>query len=273
MKIHKRSLPETRKRLKINWRLFIVTLLAFSILAPSLYFLHAVQMGRVKSALKSRYESQITQEHWIDASATIQKFMLLEPANTESKIKLAEVLDKAIDDQAGFESYGFVNQIIANQSIALGVCEADETLANQEASIRRRMMLRLIQVGRFEDAMNQVAELATPSSDPFLLKNLALLRYSMVLENRTHSFSESRQVAVPDWLYSASNLNVVDLLLKALIDNPGDIELSSAVSKACLGNQDILAKSQLANLTPADLRDRAFSTADKMLASNRECSG
>ena len=270
MKIHKRSLPETRKRLKVNWRLFIGTLLALSILAPSLYFLHAVQLGRVKSALKSRYESQIAQEDWIDASATIQKVMLLEPTNTEFKIKLAEVLDKAIGDQAGFESYGFVNQIIASQSIALGVCESDETLADREASIRKRMLLRLIQVGRFEDAMNQVAELATPTSDPFLLKNLALLRYSMAMENRSHSFSDSRQVAIPDWLYAASNLNVIDLLLKALIDNPGDIDLSSALSKACLGSPDMLAKSQLANLTQADLRDRAISTADKMLASNRE---
>ncbi len=270
MTIHKRSLPETRKRLKINWRLLIGTLLAIAVASPTIYFLHSVQKGRVNNALQARYESQVAQEDWADAATTIQRLMLLDPANTESKIKLAEVLDKAISDQAGYESFGFVNQIIASQSVALGVCEADESLADRELSIRKRMLLRLIQVGRFEDAMNQIAELATPSSDPFLLKNLALLRYSMYQENRSGAFSESRQVAIPDWLYSASNLNVVDLLLKALIDNPGDIDLSIAVSKACLGKEEVLAKSQLANLSSSDLRERAISTADKMLASNRE---
>jgi hypothetical protein len=92
----------------------------------------------------------------------------------------------------------------------------------------------------------------------------------MALEKRTHSYSESRQSVIPEWLYSAANLQVVDLLLKALIDNPGDIELSSAFANACTGQEELIATSQLSGLTSIDLRERAVASVDKMLASHRE---
>lgn len=270
MKIHKRSLPETRKRLKLNWPLLVFSLLTIAVLIPAGYFLHRGQMGRVVQAIKTRADKQAEDGKWGQSATTIQSFLLIEPENREYKVKLAEVLDRNLPEQADLSSVGRLNQVIAVQSVALGVCESDPSLADRGIAIRKRLIKRLTQIGRFEDAMNQIAELAGPSSDPFLLKNLALLRYSMALEKRTHSYSQSKQSVIPEWLYSAANLQVVDLMLKALIDNPGDIELSSAFANACIGQDELIASSQLSGLSPGDLRERAVASADKMLASQRE---
>lgn len=270
MKIHKRSLPETRKRLKLNWPLLGASLLTLAIVIPAGYFLHRSQMDRVTATLKSRADKQSEQGDWLKSASTIQTFLLIEPENREYKVKLAEVMEQSLPKNVGLESVGQLNRIIAVQSVALGVCEADPSLAERGQAIRKSLIGRLTQIGRFEDAMNQIAELAGPSSDPELLKDLALIRYSLSLENRTHSFSESRQSVIPEWLYSAANTQVVDLLQKALINNPGDVELSVAFAKACIGQTDLISSSQLSALTRSDLRERAIASVDKMLASHRE---
>lgn len=270
MKIHKRSLPETRKRLKLNWRLFILTLVSLGLVAPLIYFVQKAQMGRVARAIADRSKGFETQEKWLESAQSIETLLLLEPENGEQKVRLAEVLDKSLDDAGAPNSMGLLNRIIATQALALGICESDPSFKDREVQIRKRMMERLFQTGRFEDAMDQTAKLAGPAIDGYLMKWLALCKYSMALENRKHSFTDSTQISIPDWLYSASTLQVPDLLLKAIIDNPGDIELSTSIAQMCLGNPELLAKSQFESSTPAELRDRAISVMDKMLASNRE---
>jgi tetratricopeptide (TPR) repeat protein len=254
----------------MNWLLLVSTLLILSVLIPAGYFFHRLQMGRVVEAVKNRAEKQAQDGLWLEAANTIESFLLLEPGNRDYKVRLAEVMDQSLPGQVGLGVARQLNAIIACQSVAVGICESDPSFSEREIAIRKSMIKRLNQVGRFEDAMNQIAELAGPSTDPFLIKNLALLRYTMSLENRNHSFSDSKQSVIPEWLYSASNAQVIDLLIKALIDNPGDKELSSAVANACLGKPELIAKSQLASLSPVDLRERASATVDKMLASNRE---
>lgn len=271
MKIHSRALPETRKRLKFNWRLLIASLLFLGIVAPAGYFVHRSQLGRVSKAMSQRAAGLKDNQEWLSSANAIEIFLLLNPENGEKKIELAEVLDKALpDDGSSLTSFNLLNRIIAAQARALGVCEADESLVAREASIRRRMIQRLIQAGRFEDAMDQLGKLAGPSIDPSLIKSLSLCRYSMALERRSHSYNDSARISIPDWLYNASTLHVVDLLLKAVIDNPGDVEVSSAIAEACLGNPEFLVKSELESNTPQELRERAVSVMDKMLASNRE---
>lgn len=271
MKIHSRSLPETRKRLKINWRLFFGSLLFLGTVIPAGYFIHRTQMGRVSKALHERSAVHKEKQDWFASARVIEVLLLLEPANREQKVELAEVLDSALpDDKSAESSFNMLNRIIAAQARALGICEVDPSLKDREVTLRRRMIQRLLQAGRLEDAMDQISKLANAAIDPSLLKSLALCRHSMALEQRTHSFNDSTKIYIPEWLYSASELQVVDLLLKAIIENPGDIEISMAIAEVCLGNPDFLLKSQLDNNTPAELRDRAISVMDKMLASNRE---
>ena len=271
MKIHSRALPETRKRLKFNWRLFIGSLLFLGIVIPAGYFVHQSQLGRVSKAMSQRAAGLKEKQEWLSSANAIDVFLLLDPENGEQKVELAEVLDKALpDDGSSASSFNLLNRIIAAQARALGVCEVDASLNAREPAIRRRMVQRLIQAGRLEDAMDQIGKLAGPSIDPSLMKSLSLCRYSMALEKRSHSFNDSARSSIPDWLYNASTLHVVDLLLKAIIDNPGDVEVSSAIAEVCLGNPEFLVKSELENKTSEELRERAVSVMDKMLASNRE---
>jgi tetratricopeptide (TPR) repeat protein len=65
-------------------------------------------------------------------------------------------------------------------------------------------------------------------------------------------------------------MHSVDLLLKALIENPGDKEISYAIALACLEDEAFLRNSQLGNDSPKGLKDRALTTVDRMLASHRE---
>ena len=271
MKIHPRSSPETRKRLKINWRLFFGSILFLVTVGIAGYFGHQSQLGRVSRAMILRSSELKDEKEWLSSAKAIEVFLLLDPENKEQKVELAEVLDNALsDEKAGSNSFGLLSRIIAAQFRALGVCESDPSLKDREPAIRRRILQRLIQAGRLEDAMDQIAKLAGPTADPSLTKSLSLCRYSMALDNRSFAYADSTKVAVPEWLYNASTLHVVDLLLKAIIDNPGDIEISTAIAEACLGPPELLLRSQLESNTSMERRERAISVMDKMLASNRE---
>lgn len=271
MKIHSRSLPETRKRLKLNWRLLFVSLFLLVIILPAGYFIHRAQMGRVSKSLNERSAVLKEKQEWLASARAIEVLLLLEPENREQKVELAEILDRVLpNDKTAASSFNMLSRIIAAQARALGVCEVDPSLKDREVALRRRMIQRLLQSTRYEDAMDQISKLANSAIDPSLLKSLALCRYSMALEQRSHAFNDSMKISIPEWLYSASTLHVVDLLLKAIIENPGDIEISTAVAEICLGNPEFLLKSQLENSSTAELRDRAISVMDKMLAANRE---
>ncbi|MFM8571514.1 MAG: hypothetical protein ACKOAU_07950, partial [Pirellula sp.] len=91
---------------------------------------------------------------------SIERFLLLDPENREQKVRLAEVLDKALPDDQSQGAYELLGRIISAQARALGVCESDASLKDRESAIRTRMMQRLVQSGRLEDALDQIAKLA-----------------------------------------------------------------------------------------------------------------
>ena len=143
MKIHSRALPETRKRLKFNWRLFIGSLLFLGIVIPAGYFVHQSQLGRVSKAMSQRAAGLKEKQEWLSSANAIDVFLLLDPENGEQKVELAEVLDKALpDDGSSASSFNLLNRIIAAQARALGVCEVDASLNAREPAIRRRMVQR-----------------------------------------------------------------------------------------------------------------------------------
>ena len=229
-------------------------------------------MGRVSKSLNERSAALKEKQEWLASARAIEVLLLLEPENREQKVELAEILDRVLpNDNTAASSFNMLSRIIAAQARALGVCEADPSLKDREVALRRRMIQRLLQSTRYEDAMDQIAKLASAAIDPSLMKSLALCRYSMALEQRSHTFNDSMKISIPEWLYSASTLHVVDLLLKAIIENPGDIEISTAVAEICLGNPEFLLKSQLENSSTADLRDRPLCHASERSIASSAC--
>jgi len=264
MKIHKRSTPETRQRQIFNWPLLVITLLVIAIAVPVIILVHSLQMGNVANSILAKADEAKSKEEWAKAANYVERYLLLKPIDGKRKIDLAELYDKSA------KSIPEIQRLITLQSIAIGACEADKSLESQAPVIRRRMIERLMEIGRQEDAMDQIAKVATPQVDLELERWLALCRYQLAFEKRTHRLSTASQSQLPDWLASIESMHVVDLLLKTIIDSPGNMEISMALAQACLGDPDILRNSQIAGDSPQDLRARALVIADRMLAAHRE---
>ena len=264
MKIHKRSTPETRQRLVLNWRLAIGTIVLLLILVLSTVILQRTQVTRVKNALGAQVRELSASENWDEAAKVLETLLRLEPTSTQYKVELAEAFDKRSEQLPEY------SQAVTLFATAIGACEASLDFRDRIPFLRTRMMELLFTLGRYEDAMEQIPKRAGPAKDPELLKWLARCRFKLAVEKRSHTFSSASQSLMPDWLVTASSLHYVDLLLKALIENPGDKEISYAIALTCLEDEAFLRNSQLGNESQKGLKDRAITTVDRMLASHRE---
>lgn len=264
MKIHKRSTPETRRRLSLNLGVLFSTFAVLGVLALAAWGLHELQMSRVSASLISRAEAAQTDGDWRQAAKLLESYLLLWPSDTMRKVELAEVYDK----QA--ETGGQIQRLIAFQSVALGVCESNPELKERGVKIRRRMIDRLIQLGRQEEALDEIARIAGATPDPDLKKSFALCSFQLAVEKRSHLLSSGSQSQLPDWLAQFQSKLVPDQLQSALLDNPGDIELSISMAECLLGDPELLRNSSFAKDTSAELRERALQVVDRMLTANRE---
>lgn len=264
MKIHKRSTPETRQRLVLNWKLAVGSLVLLTVLGLSGVIVRNIQVQRVKSALDERATELSKQGKWKEVSGVLDSLLQLEPTSPEYKVRLAESVDKAANT---FPEYSLAVSLYAT---AVGGCEASPEYKDRVPALRMRMLERLFELGRYEDAMEQIPRLSSQTIDPFLLKWLARCRFKLAVDKRSHSFSSASQSLMPEWLVTASAMHSVDLLLKALIENPGDKDISYAIAIACLEDEAFLRNSQLGNEGPKALKDRAISVVDRMLSAHRE---
>ncbi len=258
-----RNLDNMRNRRVLNWPLAIASLLVVAFLVPSTILLHNAQMTRVAQAILTRIEKHRENEEWDKAATYTQRYLLLRPDDGQRKIELAELHDKSA------VSLPQIQRAIALQSIAIGACEANRELESKAELIRRRMTERLIQVGRFEDALDQIGKVAGPSQDFELEQWLAICRYRLAIEKRSHSVPIAIQSRLPAWMTLLDGMNVIDLLQKALVDNPGNVQLSMALCEACLGDPEFLRGSQIDGESIQELKKRAVSIADRMLAVHR----
>jgi tetratricopeptide (TPR) repeat protein len=264
MKIHKRSTPETRQRLILNWKLAVGTLVLLIVLGLSGVIIRNVQVQRVKNALDERAVALSELGNWREASGVLESLLQLDPTNPEYKVRYAEAVDKAAKT---FPEYSLAVSLYA---AAVGGCEANPDYKDRVPALRTRMLERLFDLGRYEDAMEQIPRLSSPTMDPLLLKWLARCRFKLAVDKRSHSFSSASQSLMYEWLVTASAMHSVDLLLKALIENPGDKEISYAIAIACLEDEAFLRNSQLGNDNPKALKDRALTVVDRMLSTHRE---
>lgn len=259
-----RNLDNIRNRRILNWPLAMGSLLVIAILVPSTILLHNAQLTGVTQAMLTLIQTHRENEEWDKAATYTQRYLLLRPEDGERKIELAELFDKTA------ASVPQIQRVITLQSIAIGACEANKALEPKAESIRRRMTERLMQVARFEDALDQIGKIAGPTPDFELEQWLAICRYRLAIDKRTHSLPVATQSRLPEWFSSLNEMNVIDLLQKALIDNPGNVPLSRTLSEACLGDPEFLRGSQLDGESIQELKKRAVSIADRMLAVHRE---
>ena len=87
MKIHKRSTPETRQRLILNWKLAVGSLVLLTVLGLSGVIIRNVQVERVKSALGERADELSKQDNWREATTVLESLLQLDPTNPEIKVR------------------------------------------------------------------------------------------------------------------------------------------------------------------------------------------
>jgi tetratricopeptide (TPR) repeat protein len=264
MKIHKRSTPETRRRLSLNLGLLFVTICILAMSALVIWGVHRLQMGRVATSLISKAQSAKEDGDWSNAARLIESYLLLWPSDNERKVELAEVYDKSAT------TLPQIQRLIGLQSIAIGACEAKEDLQDRIEPLRRRMIERLMQLGRQEEALDGIARIAGPKLDLELAKWFALCRYQLVVEKRSSELPQGSLSQLPAWLVSLNSMRVPDLLARVLSDMPGDIDLSVSMSECLLGDSEMLAPTEFGKISATELKDRAKNYMDRMLAANRE---
>ena len=83
MKIHKRSTPETRQRLVLNWRLAIGTIVSLVVLVLSGVILQRAQVTRVRNALDAQVREFSALENWGEAAGVLVTLCALDSASKE----------------------------------------------------------------------------------------------------------------------------------------------------------------------------------------------
>jgi tetratricopeptide (TPR) repeat protein len=233
-----------------------------AVLVGGAFGLHRIQQRRTSSVLLNVIEQAMAAKDWVKAEDYIYRYLKIHPNDVTCKIKLAEVADQAANIPEAIQA------VITFQHIAIAACESTPGFAEEIPAIRAKLVDRLMMAARYEDALEQIAKLAGLRMDVELERKLALCRFKLFQENRSSSLADSSKIALPRWLAGMLELNVIDLLLKAYVDNPQNMELGIALAGVCLGDQSVLKGSVLAPESKDALIARAISISDRLVAAH-----
>lgn len=248
-------------------RRFNVTALSLSLLLLTAmvvggYGLNRLQRKRTSSVLLHVIDRAIEDKDWLKSSDYIYRYLSIHPDDVACKIKLADVVDRLAITKEDIQG------VITLQHIAISACESTPGFAEEIPAIRSKMVDRLMSTARYEDALEQIAKLAGPRLDLELERKLALCRFRLFQENRSVNLAANSKTALPRWIAGMLELNVIDLLLKAYVDNPQNMDLGVALASVCLGDQSVLKGSVLAPESRDSLVARAISISDRLIAAH-----
>jgi predicted O-linked N-acetylglucosamine transferase (SPINDLY family) len=146
--------------------------------------------------------------------------LIQHPEDAARRAEVAELYDKTAvtpNEQ---------RRAVALYFAAIGICESKEELKPTVRELRRKLAERQYAVGSYADAVDQIAIVAELDWDPSLVRLFALCRYSQLQNNLPDRWSAKAESEAPEWLKTLAQEHHIDLLEKALLQNPGDIQLS-----------------------------------------------
>jgi predicted Zn-dependent protease len=191
--------------------LLIGTVVAIAVLWPALYFWHGYQYTITAGAYLDRAAVLEKEEDWGKSSAYLYRYLQVHPNDDAVRLKLAETFDKSASefDHAGKQ------RAIELYYRAVGI-------APDRIDLRKRLTELLLEMERFgpnaarySEAIEQakLLEEADPS-DPLAMRAYALANYGLYRKG-TRGKDEDE---------------IVRLFRKALVSNPGDIDLSARLA-------------------------------------------
>ena len=253
---------QRRLRRVFNTKLAIVTAVILAVVAPSIYFLHRFQLANVNRALRQRADSFREQSDYPNAIRYMDRYLRQRPDDADAKVALAELMD--LDARTPQQ----IENVIALQFTAIGICESSPELQSKLPKLRQRLIERLIAIGRFEDAMREIEPRIGPDPQPDLLRNIARCRIGLTLAGRFDPTKNKVPFGKSDWFRQSISLNPVDLLVRAIESNPGDLELTRLLAEVCVRRPNLLENSKLASLSSENLNQLLLRSGERMLADN-----
>ena len=148
---------------QVNWRLLLGTLLGLGLVSPIAYFWHGYQLKRNGTIFLNRADKLEADQDWGEAAKLVERYLKVFPEDVEARVRLAQVFDHVAD-----ESAAKIPTSARLFSVAVG-------LAPDRPDLRLRHAERLMEMGRFREALAEVDEsLRLQTGDPKALRLRAI---------------------------------------------------------------------------------------------------
>jgi|694.fasta_scaffold00500_15 tetratricopeptide (TPR) repeat protein len=220
----KRSKSSGSRGLKgLNTRVFFKTLLVLSALAGTAWALHRIQYGRITGALKREATEKLEAKDFLSAISLLDRLVALEPKRTDEVVELADAYFQGYKDQPTANLPQIIDRQIALDTAALDAIARNPKLADREIEIKKRMVDKNLQSGRFETAYRLLASMAGKDLDPWIAKKSAIA----LLGGRSSGgiSNSSTSANLPQWFLQLKEKNPIDQLLSLHAADPTDVEL------------------------------------------------
>ena len=252
---------------QLNRRLAIGSLIALIVVAPSVYFLHQFQVRRTSAAFLVRADELTKEQEWIKAAEYVQRYLRLHPTDSVQRIRLAELFDKAVDDDPAL--------IFPTMRVFRTAISAASGVPKKQIQLRRSLCDLLIKTGQFRKAeltiLEQPADVSTSANgrhlplDPADCRIVALALYGRFTQGAvTGPFTLAWPAAKPN-AWSKEIWTLGKLLEVAVKRNPADRQLSLSLAVLLRENPGMLSPEQ-AELSVLERADLADSLVDKVVA-------
>lgn len=256
------TISHSGPELRWNWKLFVATWVIGLILAPSIVFLHRWQRTNLATVMMQRAEACKDKQDWLGAITNLEQYLAYKKDDTAVQIELIELYDRAT-------TFLPDKKVLVTQYLtAIGKCESDPILRKRIPGLRLAAIKLQMELGNFEDAIQQIARLAGPTPDPKVERLLALCRFRLAASDRQDRWDETSQSVAPEWIWPLGSMQPVDLLLQALDNTPGDPELTLALANAILGEPRLIEKSKLALESRDSVLEKLTLALDGLLQRN-----
>jgi len=251
------------EKLRINYVLLAWTVffIAVFVLFGAVSYVRQQRIALVE--LESQADKFLKDQNYQKAFDKLLLLTRLKPESSSQRLALGLCADMI----AGSTSRG-IQQSVQLNFAALAVCLVDSKLEGSIPEIRQRLIKRMSQLGRFEDAIDQINRLVGPEVDLDLQRYYTIAKVRLWLDGRGQDVASGSSTGLPNWFASLAGLPPVDLLVKTHIEVPDDFEIAGMLVDLCLGDPAKLSGSFLAGDSRDTLKTRAQSIVERIV-SNR----
>jgi len=194
----------SRRRYVVNQKVLLITVALLILGTPSVYFWYKHQLSKTSHALLVRAEQLEQEKEWSKATSYYQRYLLLEPEDTEAIVRMVEAYAK------GQSTPNRIARLTRMLYQALGH-------SPERTDLRLLLAENLLKSGNYdaaEDEAKNLIEKGAPET-PEANKIVALLMYSRAEVSDSSSVSDA-----------------MEALIKAVEGLPGDVRLVTVCSNA-----------------------------------------